>query len=179
MQGCAWQSSVKNSYNELMHENDQAVQEDDTSLLGLDTRGMYGQTDISMQSSFGKRDVDARSAQIWQDDEATGLLQENRAQKYPYLIRRSNGERIPVDKPVFRIGKERSYVDYFVSNNHAISRSHADIICRNGRYYICDRNSTNKTYCNGRMLIPEDEVQIVNGDLLQLANEEFEFCNER
>lgn len=179
MQGCAWQSSVKNGYNELMHENDQAVQEDDTSLLGLDTRGMYGQTDISMQSSFGKRDVDARSAQIWQDDEATGLLQENRAQKYPYLIRRSNGERIPVDKPVFRIGKERSYVDYFVSNNHAISRSHADIICRNGRYYICDRNSTNKTYCNGRMLIPEDEVQIVNGDLLQLANEEFEFCDER
>lgn len=95
--------------------------------------------------------------------------------RYPYLIRRSMNERIGINKPVFRIGKERSYVDCFISNNGAISRSHADIIKRGNRFFICDRNSTNKTYRNGYMLTPEDEVEIFDGDILQLANEEFEF----
>lgn len=94
---------------------------------------------------------------------------------YPYLIRRSTNEQISINKPVFRIGKERSYVDCFISNNGAISRSHADIIKRGNRFFVCDRNSTNKTYRNGYMLTPEEEVEIFNGDILQLANEEFEF----
>lgn len=116
-------------------------------------------------------------------DEETGLLTDafvpssksNADDQYPYLIRRSMNERISINKPVFRIGKERSYVDCFISNNGAISRSHADIIKRGNRFFICDRNSTNKTYRNGYMLTPEDEVEIFDGDVLQLANEEFEF----
>lgn len=116
--------------------------------------------------------------------EETGLLtdaaprpQAERAANniYPYLIRRSMNERISISKPVFRIGKERSYVDCFISNNGAISRSHADIIKRGNRFFVCDRNSTNKTYRNGYMLTPEEEVEIFDGDILQLANEEFEF----
>ena len=116
-------------------------------------------------------------------EEETGLLSDATSQPsagkyedlYPYLIRRSMNERISINKPVFRIGKERSYVDYFISNNGAISRSHADIIKRGNRFFICDRNSTNKTYRNGYMLTPEDEVELFDGDVLQLANEEFEF----
>lgn len=115
--------------------------------------------------------------------EETGLLTDIPSQfsaesidnRYPYLIRRSMNERISINKPVFRIGKERSYVDCFISNNGAISRSHADIIKRGNRFFICDRNSTNKTFRNGYMLTPEDEVEIFDGDILQLANEEFEF----
>lgn len=95
--------------------------------------------------------------------------------RYPYLIRRSMNERISINKPVFRIGKERSYVDCFISNNGAISRSHADIIKRGNRFFLCDRNSTNKTSRNGYILTPEDEVEIFDGDILRLANEEFEF----
>lgn len=118
------------------------------------------------------------------ETEETGLLtnaaprpQTERAanNSYPYLIRRSTNEQISVSKPVFRIGKERSYVDCFISNNGAISRSHADIIKRGNRFFVCDRNSTNKTYRNGYMLTPEEEVEIFDGDILQLANEEFEF----
>lgn len=101
--------------------------------------------------------------------------EETLSDRYPYLIRRSMNERISINKPVFRIGKERSYVDYFISNNSAISRSHADIIKRGNRFFVCDRNSTNKTYRNGYILTPEDEVEIFEGDILQLANEEFEF----
>ena len=94
---------------------------------------------------------------------------------YPYLIRRKNEERIPVDKPVFRIGKEKQHCDYFVSDNNAVSRSHADIITRNGRYYIKDRNSTNKTYVDGKAIPIEREIEIFAGTQLRLANEDFIF----
>ena len=77
---------------------------------------------------------------------------------------------------MFRIGKERSYVDYFVANNGAISRSHADIISRNGRVFIRDLNSKNRTYVNGEAIAPETEVELCPGDCVKLANEEFQFC---
>lgn len=93
----------------------------------------------------------------------------------PYLMRAKNNEKIPVNKPVFRIGKERSYVDYFISDNTAISRSHANIISREGRYYITDTNSTNHTYINGKMIQSNDEVEIKHGTKFCLANEDFEF----
>lgn len=93
----------------------------------------------------------------------------------PHLIRAKNNEQIPVDKPVFRIGKERSYVDYFVGDNPAISRSHANIIARDGVYFIMDTNSTNHTYVNGGMIQSNSEVKISHGTKIRLANEEFEF----
>lgn len=94
---------------------------------------------------------------------------------FPYLIRNKNEERIAVDKPVFRIGKEKQYSDYFVSDNNAVSRSHADIITKNGRYYIKDLNSTNKTYVDGKAIPIEKEVEIFSGTKLRLANEDFVF----
>lgn len=69
-----------------------------------------------------------------------------KVQIHPHLIRAKNNERIDINKPVFRIGKERSYVDYFIGDNTAVSRSHANIISREGEYFIVDTNSTNHTY---------------------------------
>lgn len=93
----------------------------------------------------------------------------------PYLVRKKNDEKIMIDKPVFRIGKEKSYVDYFISDNTAISRSHANIISRENEYYIIDTNSTNHTYINGTMIGSNSEMKLTNGDKVRLANEEFEF----
>lgn len=93
----------------------------------------------------------------------------------PHLIRSKNNEKISVDKPVFRIGKERSYVDYFIGDNPAISRSHANIIIRESKYYVTDTNSTNHTFVNGMMIQSNSEVEIAHGDKIRLANEDFEF----
>lgn len=93
----------------------------------------------------------------------------------PYLLRVKNNERIPLNKPVFRIGKERSYVDYFIGDNSAISRSHANVIDRDGEFCIIDTNSTNHTYVNGVMLAANQEVKLNHGDTIRLANEDFEF----
>ncbi len=109
------------------------------------------------------------------DDEPTFLLSEGPQITYPYLIRKSSFDRTDINKPVFRIGKERSYVDCFVANNNAVSRIHADIITRNNCYFVKDENSTNGTYVNGNRLSPNEEVQVFDGDIITFANEEFEF----
>lgn len=93
----------------------------------------------------------------------------------PYLLRCSNNEKILLEKAVFHIGKERSYVDYCISGNPTISRSHADIINKNGQFYIVDNNSTNHTYVNGEMIPSNTEIPLSHGAKIRLSNEEFEF----
>nr|WP_263324553.1 FHA domain-containing protein [Neobacillus sp. Marseille-Q6967] len=99
----------------------------------------------------------------------------NEEPDYPYLIREKTQEKIVVNKPVFRIGKESRYCDYFVKDNNAISRSHADIITRDRCFYLIDHNSTNKTYVDGRVIPVEKEVEIFSGTKVKLANEDFVF----
>lgn len=110
------------------------------------------------------------------EDEATGLLmEEQQTVHYASLYRLLTNEVISINKPVFRIGKERSYSDYFVANNDKVSRSHADIITRRGRYFIVDLNSKNGTYINDVPVPVQQEVEIHFGDRIRLANDEFEF----
>ena len=97
------------------------------------------------------------------------------APSQPYLLRCKTGEKIPLNKPVFRIGKEKSYVDYCIADNKAISRSHANVIFKNGKYYVVDTNSTNHTYVNGKILPSNMEMEIAHGMKIRLADEEFEF----
>lgn len=103
-----------------------------------------------------------------------GGMQE-RAKADPHLIRVKNNEKIPLNKPVFRIGKEKSYVDYFISDNTAVSRSHANIINRDGEFFVVDTNSTNHTYVNGGMIHSNQETKLSHGTKLRFANEDFEF----
>ena len=108
--------------------------------------------------------------------ETTVLGEESYQNKIsPYLIRVKNNEKISINKAMFRIGKEKSYVDYFISDNTYISRGHANILCKDGRCYIVDNNSRNHTYVNGEMITSGNEVELKNGDTIKLANEAFEF----
>lgn len=117
------------------------------------------------------------------EEEGTCLLEETPQPRvepkpvvvFPELIRVATGDVVKVNKPVFRMGKERSYVDYFVSDNNAVSRSHADIITRDGTYFVMDLNSKNRTYINNVPLAVQVETEIHDGDTLRLGNEEFTF----
>lgn len=99
----------------------------------------------------------------------------NTTRTEPHLIRMKNNEKIPLNKPVFRIGKERSYVDYFIGDNTAISRSHANIVDHNGEFFVVDTNSTNHTYVNGGMIQSNVETRLSHGTIICFANEDFEF----
>lgn len=122
---------------------------------------------------------DNSTALLTEDDDGsdeTGLLIENnQSVGFPVLYRILTEERISINKPVFRLGKEKSYVDYFVNNNIAVSRSHADIITRGDKCFVKDLNSKNHTFINNQEIPIHMEVEIHDGDRLKLGNEEFIF----
>ena len=96
-------------------------------------------------------------------------------QTQAYLIRTKNSEKIIINKSVFRIGKERSFVDYCISDNTYISGAHATILKKGEHYYILDNNSRNFSYVNGKQIVGSTEQILSSGDRLLLANEEFVF----
>lgn len=111
------------------------------------------------------------------DAEGTVFMEEvqEKADYTPVLYRISTGETIRITKKTFRLGREEASVDYAILNNHAVSRSHVDIIYRDDHYFVFDLGSKNKSYLNNRALPSKYEVEINGGDILKLADEEFEF----
>lgn len=91
------------------------------------------------------------------------------------LIRNINNTQIPINSPVFKMGKSPDANNYCLSDNPAISRCHACILHKNNRYYIIDNNSTNHTYVNGIKLQPHKEYAISSNDKIKMANESFCF----
>jgi len=93
----------------------------------------------------------------------------------PTLTRLSTGEKILINQDNFRIGREPSTSDYCVRDNMAVGRCHANIIKKEGQYYLIDNNSKNHTYVDGRMVEPQTEQKLSSGMKITLANEDFEF----
>lgn len=91
------------------------------------------------------------------------------------LIRKSNNEKITINKPEFVIGKERRRVDYCISDNNSVSRAHAKVRVRSGKCYITDLGSTNCTYVNGVKLSPNQEIELKSSDKIKISDVEFEF----
>lgn len=91
------------------------------------------------------------------------------------LYRESNCENIRVNKGVFTIGKERKKVDYCISDNSSVSRTHAEIVAKNGTFYLIDQKSTNGTYLNDVRLNPLQEMELKNGDKIRISDETFVF----
>lgn len=93
----------------------------------------------------------------------------------PILTRIKTNERTVIDKPLFKIGTAIDTCDLVITGNRYISRVHAYIVVRNDRYFIIDRNSTNKTYVDGKAIPIETEVEIFDNTLITLANEDMVF----
>lgn len=126
---------------------------------------------VPVQNSFNETTVLSQSMLGGE----TTVLNSTPVGPNPQLTRVKSGEKISINKPVFRIGKEKSYVDYFIADNTAISRSHANIHTENGEYFIEDTNSTNHTYINGKLITSNVKTQLAAGDKVRLANEDFIF----
>lgn len=166
------------------HYNDESNDDEPTGLLDDkdEDTGLLEEDDEA--TGLLNEPEDEATGLLNEDEEATGLLIENKGNSEPLrdatrhyasITRIMTSEQIYINKPVFRLGKERSYVDYFVTNNNAVSRSHADIITRGNRYFVKDLNSKNKTYINGQAIPVETECEIFDGNSLKLGNEEFVF----
>lgn len=96
--------------------------------------------------------------------------------EYPCLqsIKDPFQEEILITKPSFILGRIREHVDY-VFDNSAIGKIHAEIITRDGAYYIKDLNSKNGTFINDVIINSNMEYEIKNNDRITFANSEYIF----
>lgn len=81
---------------------------------------------------------------------------------------------IPITKENFLIGKSVQMADGVISFNKAISRIHCRIIYIDGRYFIKDEKSVNGTFVNKRRVPVDGQVPIKTGDIIRLANSDFQ-----
>lgn len=110
------------------------------------------------------------------DDGGTVLMgAEGTQNMQPYLLRMKNNERIPLDREMLRIGRDRENVDYSIPENKFVGHNHCHILARNGEFYVVDDNSKNHTYVNGTMIQSNVEIKLSHGVIVSVANEEFEF----
>ncbi len=109
----------------------------------------------------------------------TVLISSTESLKVPYLKRIKDGveERILISKASFIIGRLRGQVDYVIDNN-AIGRVHAELIIRDDKLYLKDLNSRNGTKINSSRICGNIEHEIVNKDIICLADCEYELINE-
>lgn len=90
----------------------------------------------------------------------------------PTLVRSVSGERIPVTKQVFRLGRNPETSDYCIADGH-ISSIHAYIELHDSCAYLVDLNSSNHTYLNGQKLEPKQGYRLRHGDKIALYQEAF------
>ena len=81
---------------------------------------------------------------------------------------------LKVTKDEFIIGKKVSQVDGAVTFNRMISRVHCKISRKSDGYKVTDLNSANGTFINQERLIPEQAYPVKNGDVLRMADTNFQ-----
>lgn len=112
----------------------------------------------------------------------TTLLEADFLQPAPmsrfYLVRVSTQEKVELSRFPFLVGSEIGSVSYHVAGNAAVSRRHAVFSVQDGKCFITDQRSTNKTYLNNAALPPDTPQPLQNGDRVRMANEEFIFVQE-
>lgn len=126
-------------------------------------------------SAFRNADDGSTPTGILNDGSSATTVLGNAGMPTATLIRKKTGEKITIDKAEFRIGKERNKVDYCITGNSNISRTHATIVFRNGAFAIVDNNATNGTNVNGVAVPAGKERALTGNETIRLADEEFLF----
>ena len=114
-----------------------------------------------------------------EDDDSEGtpttvLNQPKKIVKVGVLKRILNGEKREVNGKEYLVGRSLK-CDFSVPDNTAVGRQHAIIITSKERFYLRDNNSVNRTYINGKVIPPQEDIEIFNDTKICLANEDFVF----
>lgn len=80
---------------------------------------------------------------------------------------------IRITKPDFTIGKKETN-DGVISFNKMVSRFHCKVTNNGQKYMISDLQSANGTFVNGVRLQPNIPSPVKNGDVIRLANSDFQ-----
>lgn len=151
------QKVQKEDYKKLVTQNIQCFEESKEN------------NTINQYEGFGETTV------FQQDDADSMELYSRNIGKHAYLIRKRTCEKIIISEDEFVLGKDASQTDYCINGNSAISRAHAVIIYKNSQYDVSDKNATNGTFVNDVKVAPFQKASLKDGDILRLADENFEF----
>ena len=109
------------------------------------------------------------------DSEVVAAVSKGVPKAMPYIVRVNTGERVMINKAVFKIGKAGRGVDYHVGGNGAISKVHIIIYQREDGCYLKDNKTTNGTYLNGQRLDDNGEMKLSNDAMISIGGEDFIF----
>lgn len=91
------------------------------------------------------------------------------------LVYKSHGMTVEIPKQGLNIGRSIKKADFIIKDNKNVGRVHCNIyIDDNGRLMIHDYDSLNGTFVNSKKVISSNDVQVQKGDIIYLADEEFE-----
>lgn len=93
------------------------------------------------------------------------------------VTRVKTNETVQIKNSVFKMGKEKDYVDFFIGGNPTVSRIHAQIKFENGQYTLEDINSLNHSFIGNDTTPIQSGVgyPLQNGTHFRLSDEEFVF----
>jgi pSer/pThr/pTyr-binding forkhead associated (FHA) protein len=110
-----------------------------------------------------------------EDDDATTLLLPPEPEKMGKLVAVPTGEEVEIDKYPFVIGRKKNFADFYIEDNTAISRKHAEITYEDDRWFIRDLDSKNKSYINDEEIVALEAKELNDGDRIKVADLEFDF----
>ncbi len=84
----------------------------------------------------------------------------------------SKSFQVSLDQPV-RIGRNDELCSVVLDYDRSVSGKHCEISAKDGRFYVKDLHSSNKTYVNGSEITTETEI--VSGSILKLGRLELRF----
>ena len=82
-----------------------------------------------------------------------------------------NGQRLPVNKDRFVIGRGKQHSDMTIKDPN-VARQHAMVEYLNGQFYMVDMGSTNGVEYNGQRIARK---AIAEGDLFRICDHEIRF----
>lgn len=134
-----------------------------------------GGTRAAMQETSTTPEPVREPEHIWRQSEE--LVDRRGVDSYARLVSMDSFSplTLQINRAEYRIGKNPSLVDGAITFNKAISRVHCQISSQNGAYYLTDLGSANGTYVNKVRVAPNQRMDIKNGDVIRLANSDFEF----
>lgn len=95
-----------------------------------------------------------------------------------WLVQASSSKTIHLVDGDLKLGRSPAMSDYVITGNMAVGRLHARISSRDGQCFLVDQGSRNGTRLNSQRLKPEQEYLLKDGDIIWIANEQFNFHQE-
>lgn len=80
---------------------------------------------------------------------------------------------ICLNREIVCVGKLKGEVDVIL-DSPTVSRMHARLERRDGKFFVKDLNSRNGTFHNGRRLAPQEQCEITVGDRISFAEAEYQ-----